>query len=81
MYILYMIMFFFKGNIKVATTALAPLNAKAVVIECAGKTDVKSEGGLKPYQGLVVNFFVKFSVYNKTFPDEWTVQSLPAFCL
>lgn len=67
MYILYMITYFFKGNIKVATTAVAPLYAKAVVIECAGKTDVKSEGGLKPYQGLVLNFFIKFSVYNRVF--------------
>lgn len=54
---------------KVATTAVALLYAKAVVILCvaaspgAGKTDVKSEGGLKPYQGLVLNFLKIFVFY------------------
>lgn len=30
---------------KVATATVAPLHAKAVVIECAGKTDVKVRVG------------------------------------
>lgn len=49
-----MIKFFLRKHKK--TSVVAPLDAKAVVIECVGKTAVKSEGGLKPYQGLVLNF-------------------------
>ena len=50
---------FLKENVKEA--AVAPLRAKAIIIEQVAvspeqKGRTWSEGGLKPYQGLVTNF-------------------------
>lgn len=54
-----MIKFFLKENAKEA--AIAPLRAKAIIIERVAvspeqKGRTWSEGGWKPYQGLVTNF-------------------------
>lgn len=54
-----MIKFFLKENAKEA--AIAPLRAKAIIIERVAvspeqKRRTWSEGGWKPYQGLVTNF-------------------------
>lgn len=66
---------FFLRKHKSSYLCSSSLRCKSSCNRVCRKDSCKKWGWFETISGLSFKFFIKFSVYNNSFPDKWTIQS------